>query len=169
MTDVNNATGRVQEPNNTGNGATGQNREQTYTYDQLQGILGNRLAEERAKYAGYEDYKAKAEKFDKLEEANKSELEKATEKAQKLEAELNTLKAEKATQEIRAKVSKDTGVPAELLTGADEESCKAQAEAIMKFKSPSYPTIKDGGEPANKPTGGDDTRDQFAEWFNGKI
>ena len=151
MTDVNNATGESQE--------------KTYTEDQLQGIIGNRLAEERAKFAGYEEYKAKAEKFDKLEEENKSELEKATEKAQNLEAELTRLKTEKAQQEIRAKVSADTGVPANLLTGVDEESCMAQAEAILKFKQPSYPQVKDGGEPAKKPQG-EQNRDRFAEWFN---
>lgn len=44
--------------------------------------------------------------------------------------------------QIREKVSKETGVPVELLTGEDEETCRKQAEAIMKM-------AKDG----KKPTG----------------
>ena len=48
---------------------------------------------------------------------------------------------------MRQKVSAATGVPAELLSGDTEETCTAQANAILKFAKPSgYPAVKDGGE-----------------------
>ena len=47
---------------------------------------------------------------------------------------------------VRQKVSAATGVPAELLSGDTEETCTAQANAILKFAKPSgYPAVKDGG------------------------
>ena len=44
-----------------------------------------------------------------------------------------------------------TGVPAELLSGDTEESCTAQAQAILKFAQPGYPSVRDGGEVATNP------------------
>ena len=53
------------------------------------------------------------------------------------------LKCRKKSVEMIEKVAKDTSVPVELLTGEDEETCKKQAEAIMKFAKPkSYPGTK---------------------------
>ena len=39
-----------------------------------------------------------------------------------------------------------TGVPAGLLSGASEEDCTAQAQAILEFARPGYPSVRDGGE-----------------------
>lgn len=150
-------TGGGQEPN-------GGAPEKTFTQGEMDAIIGERLAREREKYADYDDMKAKAAKFDEAEDAQKTELQKAQEKASSLEKELNEMKAAKKITEIRNKVAKETGVPAELLNGNDEETCKAQADAIKKFAGPSYPNVTDGGEP-NKPPAGK-TRDQFATWFD---
>ena len=150
-----NATVTTQE-----NGET-QNR--TFSQDEVNAIVGKRLAEEKGKYADYEDLKAKAAKFDEAEEASKSELQKATERAAALEQELNGMKQAETVRNIRENVAKETGIPANLLTGTTEEECKAQAAAIADFAKPApYPTVKDGGEVNNvsKPT----TRQQFAEW-----
>lgn len=79
--------------------------------------------------------------------------------------ELEDLKAAVAVRDMREKVAKETGVPASLLMGGTEDECKAQATSILEFAKPSsYPSVKDGGEPAS--SGGHDTRQQFAEWFN---
>ena len=150
-------TGGGQEPN-------GGAPEKTFTQGEMDAIIGQRLAREREKYADYDILKAKAAKFDESEDAQKTELQKAQEKASSLETELNEMKAAKKITEIRSKVAKETGVPAELLHGNDEETCKAQADAIKKFAGPSYPNVLDGGEP-NKPPAGK-TRDQFATWFD---
>lgn len=137
----------------------------TFTQDELNAIVADRLDRERKKYEGFEDLKAKAEKFDEIEAANKTELQKATERAEKLEQELNGMKQAETLRGIRDKVAKETGVPAELLTGTTEEECTTQAKSIMEFAKPStYPSLKDGGEvtKVGKPT----TRQQFAEWAN---
>lgn len=82
-----------------------------------------------------------------------------------LQAELDNLKAANSLRDMRANVSRETGVPAELLTGETEDACKAQAKSILEFAKPSgYPTVPDGGEPNITPH--NTTRQQFAEWFN---
>lgn len=139
--------------------------EKTFTQEELNAIVGERLARDREKYADYDLLKKKAAEFDKIEEASKTELEKATEKANALQAELDGIKKQNQIRELREKVSAETGVPANLITGSTEEECKEQAEAIKAYAVPSgYPTIKDGGEPQilTKRT----ARDDFAAWAN---
>ncbi len=136
--------------------------EKLFTQEQVNGFFNKRYAEMMSQL---EEYKGKAEKFDQLEEANKTELQKATERAEKLEAELNSMKQAESIRAIKTTVATETGVPVELLTGTTEEECKAQASAILNFAKPQgYPAVKDGGEVHNvgKPT----TQQQFAEWAN---
>ena len=138
--------------------------ERTFTQTELDAIVRDRLQRERSKYADYEAYKEKAEKYDAAEEASKTELQKATEKATALEAELNNLKKAAEVRGIRDKVASETGVPASLLTADTEEACTEQAKAILSFAQPSgYPTIKDAGEVTKKTTG--TAKESFAEWF----
>lgn len=153
----------MQETVNQDNNTTAEEHpqeEKLFTQEQVDGFFNKRYSKMMSEL---EEYKAKAEKFDQLEEANKSELQKATEKAQALEAELNSLKQAESVRAIKSAVAEETGVPVGLLTGTTEEECKAQAAAILNFAKPqSYPTLKDGGEVHNvgKPT----TKQQFAEW-----
>lgn len=156
-----NATVTTQETN-------GESQTRTFSQDEVNAIVGKRLAEEKVKYADYDDLKAKAAKFDEVEEANKSELQKATERAAALEKELNGLKKAEEVRIIRENVAKETGIPAHLLTGSTEEECKAQAAAIADYAKPSpYPAIKDAGEVNN--VGKATTRQQFADWASKMI
>ena len=156
-----NATVPTQEPN-------GESQTRIFSQDEVNAIVGKRLAEEKVKYADYDDLKAKAAKFDEVEEANKSELQKATERAAALEKELNGLKKAEEVRIIRENVAKETGIPAHLLTGTTEEECKAQAAAIADYAKPSpYPAIKDAGEVNN--VGKATTRQQFADWASKMI
>lgn len=139
----------------------------TFTQEEMDAIIGERLKRERAKYVDYESLKEKADKFDAFEEANKTELQKATERAEALQKELNAYKKADEVRELRDKVSKETGVPADLITGEDEETCRAQAEKLKAYISPGYPNVKDGGE-VRHPTS-TKTRDQFADWFNAEL
>ena len=153
----NNATVPTQE-----NNAEGQIR--TFTQEEVNAIVGKRLAEEKGKYSDYEEIKAKAAKFDEAEEANKSELQKATERANNLEAELNGMKKAEEIRQMKEKIANETGIPANLINGTTEEECKAQAEAIKAFATPSgYPKLKDGGE-IPKPTG--TAKEQFADFMS---
>ena len=138
--------------------------DRTFTQAEVDAIVGDRLKRERAKYADYDDLKAKAAKFDEMEEASKTELQKAIDKSKALQTELDALKSANAIRDIRSKVAEETGVPANLLTGDSEESCREQAQAIKDYAVPkNYPNVRDGGElqtPVNTKT----ARDQFAEW-----
>ena len=137
----------------------------TFTQDELNAIVGKRLAEEKGKYADYDVLKAKADKYDEATEAAKSELQKATERAEHLQSQLDEMLKADEVRKVREKVAAETGVPAGLLSGEDEESCKAQAKGILEFAKPAgYPSIKDGGE-VKAPAGGGTTREQFAEFM----
>ena len=72
-----------------------QKTEKTFTQAEMNKIVQERLAKERAKYEGFDDLKEKAMKFDELQEANKSELEKAQAKVKALEEQIATAKREK--------------------------------------------------------------------------
>lgn len=100
----------------------------TFTQDEVNTIIADRLTRERAKYADYDDLKTKAQQFDTTK------------------AELDALNAANAQRDMRARVAAATGVPVELLTGDTEEACTAQAQAALKFAKPvnSYPDVRDG-------------------------
>lgn len=90
-------------------------------------------------------------------------LEEATARANQLQAELDSMKRAEELRTMRAKVSSEHNVPAELLTGETEEACAEQAKAILAFAKPSgYPIVRDGGENHSLPTS--QTRDKFAAW-----
>lgn len=124
------------------NGAEG--TAENFTQEQVDAIVKDRLAREREKYKDYNDLKNKAAEYDKQQEANKTELQKSQDKVAALEKELSGMKEQEKVRSIRSKVSEKTGVPSNLLTGSDEDSCKAQAEAILKFaKGNKYPGVKE--------------------------
>lgn len=133
-------------------------QEKMFTQADVDKIVQDRVARANQKYA--EALKAKEEQ----ETASKAELQAAAEKASALQAELEGMKQADALRTMRTKVSTDTGVPVNLLTGSTEEECTAQAQAILQFAKPQYPTVPDGGEVGNisKPS----TRQQFANWFD---
>ena len=136
-----------------------------FTQAELDKIISDRLKRERDKYSDYEALKEKAIKLDEIEEASKTELQRATERAEKLEAELSQMKRAKEIRQIRDRVATETGVPAALMSGATEAECIEQAKAIMDFKvANGYPVVKDAGELQHTIKG--TTRQQFAEWAN---
>lgn len=133
----------------------------TFTQEEVDAIVGDRLKRERAKYADYDALTEKAGKYD----AEQSELQKVIEVRDSLQAEIDGMKAAEALRLMREKVSQETGIPAHLLTGSTEDECKAQAEAISDFAKPkTYPAVRDGGEVVN--VGKKTTRQQFADWAN---
>ena len=135
----------------------------TYTQDEVNNIVKERLGRERAKYEGFEELKEKAARFDELEEEKKTELQKAQERAEELEKKLSSLEKEKTIRAMREKVAQEKGVPVDLLTGETEEACSAQADGILQFANGTgYPAVRDAGEPAKITKAS--TRQQFAEW-----
>lgn len=128
--------------------AAGEQQEpRTFTQEEVNSIVADRLNRERAKYADYDDLKAKASQYD-------------TTKAQ-----LDALNSANARRDMIARVAAATGCPAELLTGDTEEACTAQAQAITAFaktqQPAGYPIVKDGGTPLHPPTQAN-TADSFS-------
>ena len=143
----------------------------TFTQKELDQIVAERLKRERSKYEGFEDIKAKAAKFDELQEASKSELQKATERAEKLQSELDSIKKTQSLKEMREKVAKEAGIPLKsmsLITGETEDICKEQAKTIMSMLNPgAYPQVPDGGEIHN--VGKASARELFGAWANTQL
>lgn len=137
--------------------------EKTFTQAEVDAIVGDRLKRDRAKYSDYEALKEKAEKFDEMEEANKSELQKAIERGDALQVQLDAMRNAETLRTMREAIAYETGVPVSLLTGETEDDCREQAKSIMDFARPAgYPSVRDGGEATytGKPT----TKQQFAQW-----
>ena len=129
-----------QEPSTT---AAQPQEERTFTQSEMNAIIQDRLNRERGKYADYEALKEKAAQFDAAQEAGKTELQKATEKVSRLQAQLDAMTQADTVRQVREGVSRKTGVPAALLSGATEEECTAQAQAILQFANPGgYPNVK---------------------------
>lgn len=105
----------------------------TFTQEEVNEMMGKVRRETRERFADYDDLAKKAKAYDEAHEAAKTELEKAQEAAAKANEELSALRAEKARSDLAAKVSAATGVPAALITGNDEESMTASANAIAAF------------------------------------
>ena len=136
-----------QATNQNGTGAEPQG-ERTFTQTELNAIVADRLGREREKYQDYAALKEKAEKYDAEQEAGKTEIQKATERIAALQAQVDAYTKADNLRSIRDKVSKETGVPANLLYGEDEDGCKAQAEAILAYAKPQTggTAIRDGGD-----------------------
>ena len=146
----------------------------TFTQAEVDAIIGDRLTRERAKYQDYEDLKQRAA----AAETTSAELQTQKAKAAELQAQLDALQKDIEARNARDKVSAETGVPANLLTGQTEEENKALADAILKWRGPdailkwrgpqqNYPTVPDGGT-VNPFTGGT-TREQFESWAKANL
>lgn len=107
------------------------------------------------------DWKVQARKWEKLAKANKEKADKWDAQAQaaptveSLQQQMDELRAEADRQResaererARYKVSQETGVPAALIQGDDEEAMAASAAAVAEFakaQAPSYPADKGAG------------------------
>lgn len=140
----------------------------TFTQEEVDKMIQTRVLKEQERFSDYAELKAKADKYTEIEEANKTELQKATERADALQARLDEMETASKVNGIRADVSKETGVPVHLLTASTTDECKAQAEAILAFAKPNaYPSVRDAGESTG--TQFQSTGDQFADWLQNHL
>lgn len=115
--------------------------------EELDRIIGQRLARAEAKYAGFEDIKARAEKFDAMEEQNKTDLQKALDRAAAAEA----LAADASAKALRSDVAAAKNVPVDLLSGATKEELEAAADRLLAFRGEQTPGPKAPFVPAVTP------------------
>lgn len=106
-----------------------------------------------------------------LEEARQNaggeELQKAQQQITQLTEELTGMKHAETVRLTREKVAGEKKVPAHLLTGETEEACAKQADEILAFAAPGYPTLRDGGEPQKRTS--PSTRQRFADWAKDNL
>ena len=124
------------------------------TQDDLDRIVQQRLARERTKYADYDDLKAKASEFDKSQEAQKTELQKAIDRATKTEG----AAAEASLTALRYEVALEKGltaVQAKRLVGKTKDELSADAdELVASFKDDGQTAPKTPGLPRERLRGG---------------
>lgn len=100
-------------------------------------LLQSRISRVERKYAGFDDLKAKAEQFDKLEAERGTDIEKLTRRAEKAEAELAAA-AERLSKadrmELIRDIADDLGLPKKLVKrvqGSTEEEIRADIEDLL--------------------------------------
>ncbi len=127
------------------------------TQEQFDEMVKERI--ERAKRSAipedYEDLKAKAARFDELEEKGKTELQKAQEAAAAAQRELESMRASAARADLAQKIAQEKGVPVSLITGDTQEDMERSADALLAWKTPApAPKVKTpGAHDTNKQTG----------------
>ncbi|OYN81771.1 capsid assembly scaffolding protein Gp46 family protein [Mycolicibacterium sphagni] len=106
--------------------------------DDFDKAVARRVARERKKYEGFEDFKAKAEQFEKLEAEKGSDIEKLTRRAEKAERDLASLteKLSKAERnETVRDIADELGLPKKLVKrvqGDTEEDIRADIEDLLE-------------------------------------
>ena len=127
----------------------------TFTQEQVNRMIQERIARvKREEPADYAELKAKAARLDEIEEANKSDLQKATDAAAKAKAtadewkaKFEALEAEQArmasVQAMAAQYKVDAGTLSRM-TGDVEDNAKYLAD--IEAKRPKFGSMSDGGE-----------------------
>ena len=104
------------------------------------------------------DWKANSRKWEDRAKSNKEQLDAALKEIEELQAsqatnaneQLEQANAKIAELQLKIKVSKDTGVPVELLQGSDEDAITASANALTSYaqsfakSTAAYPLDKGG-------------------------
>lgn len=114
----------------------------TFTQEEVNALVGKTRKEERAKFSGYEEFKAASERLPELE----ASLQELAEQLSAANARIADFEQKGQLAEWAEQASRETGVPASVLKGSTLEELQAHAEQI-KAAMPAYPTLPaDGGE-----------------------
>lgn len=103
----------------------------TLTQADVDKIVNERLKRERAKYADYDDLKAKAEAADKAGEKDKSEVAQLTSQMEKLNKDLADERRQRHIVEVAASKGL-TPAHAKRLTGSTREEIEASADELLE-------------------------------------
>lgn len=161
------ADGKTEKPNDGGD-------KSGYTppasQEELNRIISDRVAREKAKYADYGDLKAKAARLTEIEQANLSEAEKAAQRIAAAEAEVAQVPA-KVADALRESLIALGVVPEDrkvLLTASDPETLLAQVKAIQGLDADRKKTGNRVPREGHSPTpGADDPMREFARGLFG--
>lgn len=110
-------------------------------------LVQSRLDRERAKFADYDDFKAKAAEADAAIEAANQAANQAAARAEAAEAKVGEFETKAQIDGWRAEVATATGVPADVLRGSTKEEFEAHAATLKPLltahKGPVIPTQGD--------------------------
>lgn len=100
--------------------------------EDLDRIIGERVARERAKYSDYQELKQKATRLQQIEDAGKSEADKAADQIKALSDELAGYKHREQTTTWATEVATAGGRPdlADLLDGASKDDIQAKFDRL---------------------------------------
>lgn len=129
-------TGESGSAGETGEAGTGEATPRSFTQAELDKIVSDRLKRQAAQYSGHEDLKKKAAEYDKLQEAQKTALQKEQERAEAAEKKA----ADAETRANRALIRAAVVAEATKLRAISPEDVLAVLEADSV-------TIGDDGEP----------------------
>lgn len=125
------------------------------TQEEFNRIIADRVKRAEAKFADYEDLKAKAQRVTDLEQSKKSAEETLTERITALETELGTSRQEATRARIQAKYKVSDDDADLFLTAGDAEGLEKQAKALAdrtvdrKAKGPVVPSQRGGEDDKN--------------------
>lgn len=147
------------------------------TQADLDRIIADRVSRERAKFADYAALKTKAAEFDKLADAQKTELQKAQERADAAEKRAAEFESRDQRAKWAADIVKDSKVPASALRGATEDELKAHFEELKALiPAEEAPKPKPGAVGPYVPTEGSNPtgtlggpRQAFANFLSGQL
>jgi hypothetical protein len=114
----------------------------TFTQEDLDRKVGERLARERQKYSDYEDLKAAAARLKEVEDAGKTDIERLSGKLEETTGTLRDLTTDRdrlAAENMRLRVAAEKGLVgdkaklAERLRGDDLEQLMADADELVRL------------------------------------
>jgi hypothetical protein len=148
------------------------NSVKTFTQEDINKIVVERLAREKEKYSDYETLKQKATKLDELDLANKSELEKEQAKSAKFEKLLAEKEKEKQLlliENLKLSLLETAGLPkswSKRISGTTEDEIKADIEELKKVLGDKAANIGQsiGGKPSGTPDTENMTLAEYEAW-----
>jgi hypothetical protein len=118
------------QPAGEGNGGEGKGFTPPASQEELNRLIADRISRERAKYADYDDLKAKATQLDAIEEANKTEAQKQADALAAATKELEQYKQREQVSAWKSEIVKGSHIPADLLRGSTQEELLAHFEQL---------------------------------------
>ena len=97
---------------------------------ELDQIIGARLARNDAKFADYDEIKAKASEFDKAQEAQKSETQRTTDALAALQSKVDSYESKEKVASWASEITKESAVPASALRGTTREDLEAHFKEL---------------------------------------
>ena len=104
--------------------------ESTFSQEDVNRIVQERLQREREKYSDYDELKSAAERAQELEAEKQTLAERVAE-----------FEAKEEQSKLVAQVAIDAGVPADALRGSTKEELEAHAEVLKSLMKPTGPVI----------------------------